>query len=112
VGASVVTKEASKTATWLVIMGNGYGKQTDLSEFKIQGRGGSGVRTAKITTKTGPLISANLVTPESSELIVVSKKGQVIKMEIETIPTLGRDTQGVRVMKLREGDELASATLL
>jgi len=112
VGASVVTKEASKTATWLVIMGNGYGKQTELSEFKIQGRGGSGVRTAKITTKTGPLISANLVTPESSELIVVSKKGQVIKMEIETIPTLGRDTQGVRVMKLREGDELASATLL
>lgn len=112
VGASVVRKEDSKTATWLVIMGNGYGKQTELSEFKVQGRGGSGVRTAKITSKTGPLISANLVTPESSELIVVSKKGQVIKMELESIPTLGRDTQGVRVMKLREGDELASATLL
>lgn len=112
IGASIIKKEDTKTATWLVIMGNGYGKQTELSEFKIQGRGGSGVRTAKITTKTGPLISANLVTPESSELIVVSKKGQVIKMEIETIPTLGRDTQGVRVMKLREGDELASATLL
>lgn len=112
VGVSVVGKEDAKTATWLVIMGNGYGKQTELSEFKIQGRGGSGVRTAKITSKTGPLISANLVTPESSELIVVSKKGQVIKMELDSIPTLGRDTQGVRVMKLREGDELASATLI
>lgn len=112
VGVSVVKKEDAKSATWLVIMGNGYGKQTELSEFKIQGRGGSGVRTAKITSKTGPLISANLVTPESSELIVVSKKGQVIKMELDSIPTLGRDTQGVRVMKLREGDELASATLI
>lgn len=112
VGVSVVKKEDSKSATWLVIMGNGYGKQTELSEFKIQGRGGSGVRTAKITSKTGPLISANLVTPDSSELIVVSKKGQVIKMELDSIPTLGRDTQGVRVMKLRDGDELASATFI
>lgn len=112
VGVGVIKKEDAKQATWLVVMGNGYGKQTELSEFKIQTRGGSGVRTAKITSKTGPLITANLVTPSSSELIVVSKKGQVIKMELDSIPTLGRDTQGVRVMKLREGDELASATLL
>lgn len=112
VGVGVVKKEDAKTATWLVIMGNGYGKQTELSEFKVQGRGGGGVRTAKITSKTGPLITANLVTPSSSELIVVSKKGQVIKMELDSIPSLGRDTQGVRVMKLREGDELASATLI
>jgi DNA gyrase subunit A len=112
VGVGVVRKEEVKTATWLVIMANGYGKQTEVSEFKVQGRGGSGVRAAKITSKTGQLIIARLVTPESSELIVVSKKGQVIKMELDSIPTLGRDTQGVRVMKLREGDELASATLL
>ena len=112
VGVGVVQKDQVDSATWLAVTANGYGKQTKISEFKIQGRGGSGVRTAKLTTKTGELIVARLVTDESSELIVVSKKGQVIKLELDSIPTLGRDTQGVRVMKLRSGDELASAALI
>jgi len=112
VGVGVIKKEEIKDATWLVVTANGYGKQTEVAEFKVQGRGGSGVRTVKLTTKTGQLITARLVTPSSSELIVVSKKGQVIKMELDSIPTLGRDTQGVRVMKLRPGDELASAALI
>lgn len=112
VGVGSLDKEKENSATWLVMTANGYGKQTKVGEFKIQGRGGSGVRTAKLTSKTGDLIVARLVTDESSELIVVSKKGQVIKVEIDSIPTLGRDTQGVRVMKLRAGDELASAALL
>ena len=112
VGVGVVGSGEGDTATWLAVTANGYGKQTKVSEFKIQGRGGSGVRTAKLTAKTGNLIVARLVTEESNELIVVSKKGQVIKLELDSIPTLGRDTQGVKVMKLRSGDELASAALI
>lgn len=112
VGVGVVRHDEVEHTTWLVMTANGYGKQTTVDEFKIQGRGGSGVRTAKLTSKTGELIVARLVTKESSELIVVSKKGQVIKVELDSIPVLGRDTQGVRVMKLRTGDELASAALI
>ena len=61
-----------------------------------------------VTTKTGPLISAKVVTDENEEIVAMSKKSQVIRVDIKEIPTLGRSTQGVRVMKLREGDALAS----
>jgi len=91
---------------------NGYGKKTKLSEYKVQKRGGSGIKTVKVTEKTGKLIVARVVTSENEELLAVSKDSQVIRTEITSIPTLGRDTQGVRIMKLREGDSVASFNLL
>ncbi len=96
----------------LIMTANGYGKKTKLSEYKTQKRGGSGIKTVKVTEKTGKLIVARVVTSENEELLAVSKDSQVIRTEITSIPTLGRDTQGVRVMKLREGDSLASFNLL
>ncbi len=94
-------------------MDNGYGKKTDLGEYKTQNRGGSGIKTAKITPKTGKLISSRVVAEgEGEELVAISKKSQVIRCGINEIPLLGRDTQGVRIMKLREGDSLASAVCL
>jgi DNA gyrase subunit A len=91
---------------------NGYGKKTKLSEYKTQKRGGSGIKTVKVTEKTGKLMVARVVTQESEELLAVSKDSQVIRTEVASIPTLGRDTQGVRIMKLRDGDSVASFNLL
>ncbi|MBI2038506.1 MAG: DNA gyrase subunit A [Candidatus Nealsonbacteria bacterium] len=95
----------------LVVMDKGYGKKTDLKEYKLQGRGGSGVKTAKITPKTGNLIYTKVLSGQE-ELIVISQKGQVIRTLISTIAKLSRSTQGVRVMKLDEGDKVASATCI
>lgn len=111
VGADTIKK--SQTAGHVMVMSsNGYGKKTLLTEYKTQGRGGSGIKTVKVTPKTGDLISARVVTDEVEEAIAISKKSQVIRCDLKEIPALGRDTQGVRIMKLREGDSLASLICL
>ncbi len=111
VGADAI-KKGSNDAEVLVMSANGYGKKTKLSEYKVQGRGGSGIKTVKVTAKTGDLISAKVVSAEVEEAVAISKKSQVIRCGLNEIPTLGRDTQGVRIMKLREGDSLASLICL
>ena len=107
-----VIKAGAKGARLMVISKNGYGKTTEAGEYKIQKRGGGGILTMKVTDKTGPVISAKIITEEDSELVAMSKKSQVVRVELAEIPTLGRSTQGVRVMKLREGDSLASVVCL
>jgi DNA gyrase subunit A len=91
---------------------HGYGKKTKLEEYKTQNRGGSGILTMNVTDKTGPLIAAKVVTDDIEEMVAMSKKSQVIRVDLKEIPTLGRSTQGVRVMKLRDGDSLASLICL
>ena len=95
----------------LVVTENGFGKRTDLKEYRIQGRGGSGIKSANITPKTGELVASKVLSDEE-ELIVISKKGQVIKTMISTISVLSRSTQGVRIMKLETGDKVASVTCI
>lgn len=115
VSAEVIPAQLAKKASLLVVMGKGYGKQTKLDEYKVQGRGGSGIKTAEVTPKTGEIIGAKVVTSseeESDELVVISKKGQVIRTKVDEIPTLSRATQGVRVMRLYEGDSIASIVAL
>ncbi len=108
VGANVV---ATEDGTYMLTLGaNGIGKKTKISEYKIQKRGGSGIKTTKITAKTGALMVAMVVT--DGELVAMSKKGQVIRVDLATIPSSGRQTQGVTIMKLRAGDTLASVTCL
>lgn len=112
IGTDVIKKE-NKGSSFLVVMANGYGKKTSLDEYKVQGRGGSGIKTAKVTAKTGDIMVSRVVlNDESEELVTISKKSQVIRLEIKEVPILGRQTQGVRIMKLREGDKLASAICL
>ena len=111
VGADVVMKDAEKPEL-LVMSENGYGKKTALKEYKVQKRAGSGIKTMKVTAKTGALMVAKVVTPAVLELVAISKKSQVIRIDIKDVSTLGRDTQGVRIMKLREGDSIASLTCL
>jgi DNA gyrase subunit A len=114
VSAEVVPAVA-KGASLLIVMSHGYGKKTALSEYKIQGRGGSGIKTAEVTAKTGEIIGAKVLTGDEGneeEIVVISKKGQVIRISTNEIPTLSRATQGVRIMKMREGDEIASMVAL
>lgn len=115
VSAEVISALEAKDASLLVIMSKGYGKRTKISEYKIQGRGGSGVKTAEVTSKTGEIIGARIVSSSSlkeEELVVVSKKGQVIRTLVASISLLSRATQGVRIMKMREGDAIASMVAL
>ncbi len=114
VSAEVVPADATG-ASLLIIMDKGYGKKTLLSEYKIQGRGGSGIKTADVTPKTGKIIGAKVLIGSeaaSEELVVISKKGQVIRCSTGEIPSLSRATQGVRIMKMREGDSIASMVAL
>ena len=114
VSSEVVSGGASH-ASLLIIMANGYGKQTSMSEYKVQGRGGSGIKTAEVTTKTGEIIGAKVLVGDEmkeEEIVVISKKGQVIRVSAHEIPSLSRATQGVRIMKMREGDSIASMVAL
>jgi DNA gyrase subunit A len=99
---------------FLIVMENGYGKRTDVSQYKTQGRGGSGIKTAKITSKTGPVVMSSVLVDaiEEEDLIVISRKGQVIRTSVKSISLLGRATQGVRIMRLEEGDKVASGVCL
>lgn len=108
IGAHAVLKENEKTSFLLTMGANGYGKKTPISEYKIQNRGGSGIKTSNVTAKTGPIIASSVVTETEEEAVAMSKKSQVIRLELSEIPSLGRSTQGVRIMKLREGDSIAS----
>ncbi len=111
IGAGVVKKDKQDSEI-LAISENGYGKKTKSEEYKTQNRGGSGIKTFKVTSKTGNLIGAQVVTEEEEEVVAISKKSQVIRLDIKEIPSLGRQTQGVRIMKLREGDSIASTICL
>ncbi len=116
VGMDVIKRKAKseelKAKNYLlVVTENGYGKRTDLKEYRLQGRGGSGIKTAKITSKTGEITSSKLLFDEE-DLIVISQKGQVIRVAISNIPKISRSTQGVRLMRLDEGGKVASATCI
>jgi len=112
IGMDIIQKtenKEQKTKKYLLaVMDNGYGKRTDVNQYRVQGRGGSGIKTAQITAKTGELIFTKILSGEEEDLIVISQKGQVIRTNVNSISILGRATQGVRIMRLDEGDKVAS----
>ncbi len=116
VGMDVVSSDLvkKKVLELLVVSENGLGKRTMLTEYKVQGRGGSGIKTMDVTTKTGHIITARVINnTENQDLMIISVKGQVIRTPIKSISTLGRATQGVRIMRFKqEGDKVASLALL
>ncbi len=108
VGMSVVKNEKGKEEELLVITENGFGKKTSLNEYRIQQRGGSGVKAMNVTSKTGNLVVSKVLKDEE-ELIVISRKGHVIKSKLSLVPKISRTTQGVRIMRLSSQDKVASA---
>lgn len=100
------------TRQLLVISQNGYGKATKVSHFTAHKRGGVGIKAAIVTAKTGPIIAVRTLDPEASEVLLISNKGQAIRVGLKDIPTLGRTTQGVRIMRMSEGDKVSSIGLM
>ncbi len=105
VGMDVVTDKRQKL---LVVSANGYGKATSAESFPAHSRGGVGVKAAAVTAKTGPIVAVHTLDPEAKEVIMMSTKGQAIRIAVAEIPTQGRATQGVRIMRLNDGDTVAS----
>jgi len=93
----------------LAISANGYGKRTLLEGYRIQSRGGKGIITLKTTAKTGPLVSIKGVL-ESDDLMIITGNGVLIRTHVNGISTLGRNTQGVRLIRLKDGDAIADVT--
>jgi DNA gyrase subunit A len=128
IGMDVIQSQKPNKEYLLIVTKNGFGKRTDLKEYRLQGRGGSGIKTAQVNSKTGDLVASKVLITEDynpptassrslreqapTDLIVISQKGQVIRAAISSIPKLSRVTQGVRIMKLGEGDQVASAACI
>ena len=106
IGMNVITD--NKDQHLLVIMENGYGKRTAVKEYKSQQRGGSGIKTANITSKTGELVASKVLTGEEEDLVVISQQGQIIRTNVSSIAKLSRSTQGVRIMRLSQGDKVGA----
>jgi DNA gyrase subunit A len=109
VGMDIVNSDDEKL---LVISVNGYGKITKVANFPSHKRGGVGIKAAVVSAKTGPIIAVRTLETDASEVLMISDKGQTIRISLKDIPTLGRTTQGVRIMRLREGDEVSSLGLM
>ncbi len=110
VGMDVVSDP--KTQKLIVISTKGYGKMTAATNFPPHKRGGVGVKVAAVTAKTGPIAAVHTLDPEAKEIIMMSTGGQAIRVAVKDIPTLGRATQGVRVMRMNEGDTVASIGII
>lgn len=112
VGMDIVTSKDAAKNDLFVVTEKGYGKKSSLKYYKVQNRGGSGIRTAKVTSKNGRVVYARVRIPEEIEgrdIIIISKKGQVIRIPFKSIPALGRDTQGVRIMRFKASEDIVAS---
>lgn len=113
-GLDIIKKENNSDINkleLLVVTQNGFAKRTPLAQYKLQGRGGSGIKTAKISNKTGQIVAAQLIIDEE-EILALSVKGQVIRTKIADIRRAGRATAGVKIMRLSDGDKIAGIVCL
>jgi DNA gyrase subunit A len=108
IGMDIVQKDSFM----FVISEFGYGKRTKVEQFTPHKRGGVGIRSAVVNKKTGPLIGVKALKGEEQEVIIISHQGQTIRLGLKDIPALGRATQGVRIMRLNDGDSVASLALV
>ncbi len=107
----VINPEKAGGYKVLVVMDNGFAKLTELKKYKVQGRGGKGILTARVTSKTGALVSSHIISAEG-ELLAISVKGQILRTELKSVRSTGRAAQGVRIMRLKAGDKIAGTVCL
>ncbi|PIU32970.1 DNA gyrase subunit A, partial [Candidatus Shapirobacteria bacterium CG07_land_8_20_14_0_80_39_12] len=97
----------------LIVMEHGLGKRTSLNEYRLQKRGGIGIRAAHVIPKTGEIVACRIINEKVVQIILTSKRAQVIKLPVKNVPRLGRDTQGVIFMRFNKpGDTVAAVTCL
>ncbi|MEI6169668.1 MAG: DNA gyrase subunit A [Candidatus Saccharibacteria bacterium] len=109
VGMDVISGEDQ---LMLVIMQNGYGKITKSNQFSSHNRGGVGIKAGVVTAKTGRAVDVRIISSREDDVLIISKQGQVIRLKLSAIPVIGRSTQGVRIMRMAAGDEIASIALM
>ena len=109
VGMDIVTSADQKL---LVMSANGFGKVTNVANFPSHRRGGVGVKAAVVTAKTGPIVAVQTLEKDAIEAIMISQNGQTIRVSLDDIPALGRTTQGVRVMRINDGDTVSSMGII
>jgi len=115
VGAEIIIKSKEKGSKLLIVTENGFGKTTAIDNYHVQGRGGSGLKTAKINDKTGRIIGSRLIAEktEFTDLLLISQSGQTIRLPLASIPSLARATQGVMLMRFKnKEDKVSSSTLV
>ena len=110
VSMEIVTHKSDKNL--LCIMSNGYGKSSPVSEYTLQNRGGSGILVAKVTDKTGHIVSVKNIDEHTVDIIITSESGQVIRIPVASIPSSSRNTQGVRLMRLNDSDKISAVSVL
>jgi len=111
VGMDLIEAGKEKGRLVLIASEGGYGKKTKLAQYRIQGRGGSGILTSKVNKKTGNLITSRIIDNTAKDLLLSSTRGQVIRLPLKSVSTLGRATQGVILMRLKAGDKLSALTI-
>mgnify|MGYP002682265816 FL=1 len=111
VGFDVISPDL-KNGLLLIIMENGFGKRTFLKEYRSQHRGGQGIKVAKITEKTGMVVAVKVLTEDTKEVMIISKKGILIKTDLTNISRQSRISQGVRIIRLEEDDLVAGIVVL
>ena len=110
-GDEVVALEVVSTGTVLTVSGNGYGKRTDLEEYRLQSRGGKGLINIKTTGRNGPVVGVKFLKGDEG-VMLITEKGMIIRLNTADISTIGRNTQGVRLINLEDGDHLVSVARL
>lgn len=95
----------------LVVTANGFGKQTHLSDYRRTSRGAKGVKTLNMTMKTGLAVIVQILTGSETDLFVTTKNGITIRVSLDQVPQIGRSTQGVKIIRLEEGDEVVSGSV-
>jgi DNA gyrase subunit A len=111
----IVSMDVVRDETYrlLTVSVKGYAKMTELSEYNIQKRAGSGIYTFNVTEKTGNVAAARILdNPDETEIVVISEKSKVIRSGLEAVPTQGRQTSGVKIMNLDKGDKVATVALM
>ena len=108
-GMGIVKNDDMKILT---LSENGCGKMSTLKDYPTQKRGGTGVFTFKVTNKTGKVACARIIEPNQEEIVVISEKSKVIRSELKAVPTLGRQTSGVKLMSIGEDDKVVTVALL
>ncbi len=109
----VVGVDVAKADTeLLVVMENGYGKRTKIDQFATHARGGVGIKAGVVSEKTGKAVDVRAIQDASDDVVIVSAQGQVIRLAVKDISLIGRATQGVRIMRMKEGDKVASVALV
>ncbi len=115
VGAEIITESKEKGSRLLIVTENGFGKTTTINNYHLQGRGGSGLKTAKINEKTGKIIGSRLISEKTNftDLLLISQSGQTIRLPLSSVPILARATQGVKLMRFKgKEDKVGSSTLI